>query len=87
MFELFMLTALFGIGMSQFLPEDNNQPRKGGRPSQTDRREKRRRDQKGRKEKDNKTIRFSWNRQAQASITRLNSSAGTGRLKKKPCIW
>ncbi len=83
MFEAFMLITLLGIGLSQLLPQA---------ASDQDPDRKRLLAANGRKDDGGREIkpgRAAGNKRAQAhaSRARTKSAAGTGRLKKNPCMW
>lgn len=86
MFEIFMLTTLLAIGLSQLIPESANTP--GSRRIDNKSKKSKSRSDKGRKYKIKTNVNRRQHRsQAHSSRTLQNSSGGIGRLKKKPCIW
>ena len=84
MFEIFMLTTLLGIGLSQLIPEPKNDP---GNKRSYKKGERSRSDSGKKLRRVHTADRIQRRIQAHSTITFLNSTGGTGRLKKKPCIW
>jgi len=85
MFEIFMLTMLLAVGLSQLIPETTKTS--GNKLTQNKKKKSKIRADVGAKTGESKAANVMRCRyQAQSLRTLPNSSGGTGRLKKNPCI-